>query len=165
MLLICYIVKVQHANYKLHIFLNRICAQISSVVYFSLKVLIFQEIEHWETQLSIQQKLYNSYRSNKETGRHHQRTWIRAQEHYEGQFVRSINRSCRRNYIAGYSFGPIYCTFGAYIAVTGAAGVTAMGVGVTGGVIGAASNITNMWRQKNLRQTIEKIINDFQSTI
>lgn len=56
-------------------------------------------------------------------------------------------------------------TFGASIAVTGAAGVTAMGVGVTGGLIGAASNITNMWRQKNLRQTIENIINDFQSKI
>lgn len=56
-------------------------------------------------------------------------------------------------------------TFGASIAVTGVAGVTAMGVGVTGGLIGAASNITNMYKQKNMHQTIENIINDFQNTI
>ncbi|KAF4100922.1 uncharacterized protein LOC131525862 isoform X2 [Onychostoma macrolepis] len=64
--------------------------------------------------------------------------------------------------LLGIALAPF--TFGASIAVTGAAGVTAMGVGVTGGVIGAACNITNMYKQKNMRQTIENIINDFKNT-
>ncbi len=65
--------------------------------------------------------------------------------------------------LLGIALAPF--TFGSSIAVTGAIGATAMGVGVTGGLIGAASNITNMYKQKNMRQTIENVINDFQNTI
>ncbi|ROI48890.1 Apolipoprotein L3 [Anabarilius grahami] len=61
--------------------------------------------------------------------------------------------------LAGLAFAPF--TLGASLALT-AAGAAA---GVAGGVIGATSNITNMIKQKNLRETIEKIINDFQNTV
>ncbi|XP_058639049.1 uncharacterized protein LOC131544680 [Onychostoma macrolepis] len=54
-----------------------------------------------------------------------------------------------------------FFTFGVSLAVTG----VGLAVGITGGVTGAVCNITNMIKQKNLRQTIEKIINDFQNTI
>lgn len=57
--------------------------------------------------------------------------------------------------------GLSFFTFGIPLAVS-AVGVA---VGVAGGVTGAASNITNMIKQKNLRATIEKIIEDFQKTI
>uniref|UniRef100_A0A671TDU2 Uncharacterized protein n=1 Tax=Sinocyclocheilus anshuiensis TaxID=1608454 RepID=A0A671TDU2_9TELE len=61
--------------------------------------------------------------------------------------------------LAGLALSPF--TFGASLALT-AVGVAA---GVAGGATGATFSITNMIKQKNLRQTIEKIINDFQNTI
>uniref|UniRef100_A0A672LCJ9 Uncharacterized protein n=1 Tax=Sinocyclocheilus grahami TaxID=75366 RepID=A0A672LCJ9_SINGR len=61
--------------------------------------------------------------------------------------------------LAGLALSPF--TSGASLALT-AVGVAA---GVAGGVTGATFSITNMIKQKNLRQTIEKIINDFQNTI
>ncbi|XP_048037636.1 apolipoprotein L3-like isoform X2 [Megalobrama amblycephala] len=57
--------------------------------------------------------------------------------------------------------GLSFITFGASLAVSAVGAV----VGVVGGVTGAASNISNMILQKKLRGNIEKIINDFQSTI
>lgn len=57
--------------------------------------------------------------------------------------------------------GLSFFTFGASLAIS-AIGV---GVGIAGGVTGATCNITNMIKQKTLRGTIEKIINDFQETI
>ncbi len=54
-----------------------------------------------------------------------------------------------------------FFTFGASLVVSG----VGLAVGITGGVTGAVCNITNMIKQKNLRQTIVKIINDFQNTI
>ncbi len=54
-----------------------------------------------------------------------------------------------------------FFTFGASLVVSG----VGLAVGIAGGVTGAVCNITNMIKQTNLRQTIEKIINDFQNTI
>ncbi|KAK9978939.1 hypothetical protein ABG768_020675 [Culter alburnus] len=61
--------------------------------------------------------------------------------------------------IAGLALAPF--TFGASLVLTGVGAAA----GVAGGVTGGASNITNAIKQKNLRETIEKIINDFLSTI
>ncbi|ROL43510.1 Apolipoprotein L3 [Anabarilius grahami] len=61
--------------------------------------------------------------------------------------------------IAGLVLAPF--TLGASLALTGVGAVT----GVAGGVTGATSNITNAIKQKNLRETIEKIINDIQNTV
>lgn len=57
--------------------------------------------------------------------------------------------------------GLAFFTFGISLAVS-AVGVA---VGVAGGITGAASNITNMIQQNKLRETIKKIIEDFQKTI
>ncbi|XDV19355.1 hypothetical protein PO909_024839, partial [Leuciscus waleckii] len=61
--------------------------------------------------------------------------------------------------IAGVCLAPF--TLGASLALTGV-GVVA---GVAGGVTGTASNITNMVRQKTLREKIVKIINELKTTI
>ncbi|CAM4510711.1 unnamed protein product [Leuciscus chuanchicus] len=61
--------------------------------------------------------------------------------------------------IAGVCLAPFI--LGASLALTGA-GVVAV---VAGGVTGAASNITNMVKQKTLRENIVKIINELQTTI
>lgn len=61
--------------------------------------------------------------------------------------------------IAGVCLAPF--TLGASLALTGV-GVVA---GVAGGLTGATSNITNVIKQNNLRETIEKIIDDFQNTV
>ncbi len=61
--------------------------------------------------------------------------------------------------IAGLALAPF--TFGASLTLTAAGAVA----GVAGGFTGGASNITNAIKQKNLRETIQKIINDFLSTI
>lgn len=61
--------------------------------------------------------------------------------------------------IVGLVLAPF--TLGASLAVT-AVGV---GIAAAGGATGAASNITNMVRQKSLRKTIEDILNDFQDKI
>lgn len=61
--------------------------------------------------------------------------------------------------LAGLALAPF--TLGASLSLT-AVGVVA---GVTGGVTSAASNLTNMLKQRNLRPTLEKIISDFLETI
>ncbi|XP_056124472.1 apolipoprotein L6-like [Rhinichthys klamathensis goyatoka] len=61
--------------------------------------------------------------------------------------------------LVGLALAPF--TFGGSLALTAAGAVA----GVAGGVTGGASNITDAIKQKSLRETIEKIINDFQSTI
>ncbi|XDV19387.1 hypothetical protein PO909_024870, partial [Leuciscus waleckii] len=61
--------------------------------------------------------------------------------------------------IAGLCLAPF--TLGASLALTGVGAA----FGVAGGVTGAASNITNMVKQKTLREKIEKIINELQTTI
>ncbi|XP_048011680.1 apolipoprotein L3-like isoform X1 [Megalobrama amblycephala] len=61
--------------------------------------------------------------------------------------------------LAGLALAPF--TLGASLVVTGVGAA----VGAAGGVTGGASNITNTIKQKNLRETIEKIVNDFLNTI
>ncbi|XDV19353.1 hypothetical protein PO909_024837, partial [Leuciscus waleckii] len=64
--------------------------------------------------------------------------------------------------IAGVCLAPF--TLGASLALTGAGAA----IGVAGGVTGTASNITNitnMVKQKTLREKIEKIINELKTTI
>ncbi|KAK7177189.1 hypothetical protein R3I93_001235 [Phoxinus phoxinus] len=61
--------------------------------------------------------------------------------------------------IAGLCLAPF--TLGASLALTGAGAVA----GAAGGVTAGTSNITNMVKQKTLRENIEKIINDLQTTI
>ncbi|XDV19380.1 hypothetical protein PO909_024863 [Leuciscus waleckii] len=61
--------------------------------------------------------------------------------------------------IAGLCLAPF--TLGASLALTVGGAVA----GVAGGVTGGASNITNMVKQKTLRENIEKIINELQTTI
>ncbi|XP_051565731.1 serine/threonine-protein kinase Nek3-like [Myxocyprinus asiaticus] len=61
--------------------------------------------------------------------------------------------------IVGLILAPF--TLGVSLAVTG----VGVGIAVAGGATGAASNITNMVKQKNLRQSIQEIINDYQNTI
>ncbi|RXN32372.1 apolipo L3-like protein [Labeo rohita] len=61
--------------------------------------------------------------------------------------------------IAGLCLAPF--TFGASLALTGAGAA----VGIVGGATSATYTITNMIKQKNLHETIEKIINDVQNTI
>ncbi|RXN12687.1 apolipo L3-like protein [Labeo rohita] len=61
--------------------------------------------------------------------------------------------------IAGLCLAPF--TFGASLALTGAGAA----VGIVGGATGATCTITNMIKQKNLRETIEKIISDVQNTV
>ncbi|KAL0154021.1 hypothetical protein M9458_050680 [Cirrhinus mrigala] len=60
---------------------------------------------------------------------------------------------------AGLFLAPI--TFGASLALTGAGAAAE----IVGGATGATCTITNMIKQKNLRETIEKIISDAQNTI
>ncbi|KAL0194989.1 hypothetical protein M9458_008561, partial [Cirrhinus mrigala] len=60
---------------------------------------------------------------------------------------------------AGLFLAPI--TFGASLALTGAGAAAE----IVGGATGATCTITNMIKHKNLRETIEKIINDVQNTI
>ncbi|RXN09850.1 apolipo L3-like protein [Labeo rohita] len=61
--------------------------------------------------------------------------------------------------IAGLCLAPF--TFGASLALTGVGAAA----GIVGGATIATCTITNMIKQKNLRETIEKIINDAQNTI
>lgn len=61
--------------------------------------------------------------------------------------------------LVGFLLAPF--TAGVSLAVVG----VGTAVGIAGGVTGATSNITNIVQQNNLRETIEKIINDFQNTI
>ncbi|XP_051981610.1 probable serine/threonine-protein kinase nek2 [Xyrauchen texanus] len=61
--------------------------------------------------------------------------------------------------IVGLILAPF--TLGVSLVVTG----VGVGVAVAGGATGAASNITNMVKQKNLRQSIQEIINNYQNTI
>ncbi|RXN32355.1 apolipo L3-like protein [Labeo rohita] len=60
---------------------------------------------------------------------------------------------------AGLCLAPF--TFGASLALTGVGAAA----GIVGGATIATCTITNMIKQKNLRETIEKIINDAQNTI
>ncbi|XP_026106001.1 apolipoprotein L2-like [Carassius auratus] len=61
--------------------------------------------------------------------------------------------------LGGLALSPF--TLGAYLCVTAVGAVTA----VAGGVTRAASIITNMLKQRKLRQTVVKIISDFLETI
>ncbi len=61
--------------------------------------------------------------------------------------------------LVGLALAPF--TFGASLALTAAGAVA----GAAGGVTAAASNFTDMFKQKNLKQTIEKIVSDFQERI
>ncbi|XP_052458911.1 apolipoprotein L3-like [Carassius gibelio] len=61
--------------------------------------------------------------------------------------------------LVGLALAPF--TFGGSLAVSAIGAV----VGISGGVTGAACNITNMIKQKNLRETIMKIVEDFQNTL
>ncbi len=61
--------------------------------------------------------------------------------------------------LVGLALSPF--TLGASLSLTVAGAVA----GAAGGVTGAASNLTDMFKQQNLKQTIEKIISDFQEII
>lgn len=61
--------------------------------------------------------------------------------------------------LAGLALAPF--TLGASLSLTAVGAVA----GAAGGVTGAASNLTDMFKQINLKQTIVKIISDFQEGI
>lgn len=65
--------------------------------------------------------------------------------------------------LVGLALSPF--TLGASLALTAVGAVAGVAGGAAGGVTGAASNLTDMFKQKNLKQTIEKIISDFLEII
>ncbi|XP_052444545.1 apolipoprotein L3-like isoform X2 [Carassius gibelio] len=87
--------------------------------------------------------------------------------------IESVHKSTTVGSLVGASVG----AFGGMTALVGLAlspftlgaslSLTVVGAvaGVTGGVTSAASNFTNMLKQRNLRPTVEKIICDFLETI